>query len=117
MAIFGSPFFIAIRFNDGKQYCLFGSRHYKLSTFGNAFWPALHYALLFGVEANAFLAICVHIAKEGLLPSTKTMPSHWYWDRHVNTNHANLNATGKLACNVAVTSKASDTVTKFARIN
>ena len=100
-------------------YCmnLFGCWHYKFSAFGDTLWPTLHHALLLGIEANAFFAICMHIAKEGFLPATKTMPCHWHWNRYVNTDHANLYTTCKFTSDIAIAGKAGYTIAKLARVN
>jgi hypothetical protein len=51
-------------------------RHHKLRALANACRPPLHDGLLPCIEANAFLAIRVHVAEETAFPASKAMPRH-----------------------------------------
>src|SRR5690606_4998324 len=63
-------------------------------------------------EANAFLAIGVHIAKETFLPATKSMPCHRDRDGHIDADHADLDPASKLARSVTVAGVERDAIAK-----
>lgn len=87
--------------------------HGELRTLGDAFWPALHDRLLFGVEAHPLFAIGVRITKQALLPASKTMPRHGHRQRHVDAYHTDLDAPTELTRHVTVTGETSHAVAEL----
>jgi hypothetical protein len=79
----------------------------------NALGPALHHALLLGVEAHAFFAVGVHVAEQALLPAAEAVPGHRHRDRHVDADHAHLHAAGELARDAAVAGEAGHAVAEL----
>ena len=45
------------------------------------------------------------------------MPCHGYWNRHVDTHHAHLNASAELPCHIAIAGEAAHTVAELVRVD
>src|SRR5690606_33707018 len=93
-----------------RRVVLLGRGHDEFCALGNAVGPALHDALLTGVEAHAFFAVGVAIAKEAGLPAAEAMPGHGHGNRHVHADHADLDAATEFTGDAAVAREQADTV-------
>jgi hypothetical protein len=91
----------------------FAGRHHELGALADARGPALHHALLLGVEAHALFAVGVHVAEQALLPAAEAVPGHRHRDRHVDADHAHLHPAGELARHVAVAGEAGHAVAEL----
>src|SRR3954468_1227395 len=64
--------------------------------------PARGDGLGLGVEADGIRAMLVEIAEAGFLPAAESVVSDRHRDRHVDADHADIDAGGKIARGVAV---------------
>src|SRR5689334_8508420 len=64
--------------------------------------PALRDDLVLGPEAHALLAILADVAEARALPAAEAVVADRHRDRHVDADHADVDAGGELACGVAV---------------
>src|SRR5690606_24794237 len=91
--------------------------HGEFRSLGNAIRPALHDALLAGVEAHPFLSVGMHVTKQAGFPAAEAMPGHGHGDGNVNTHHANFNATAELARHAAIAGKQADAISVLVAID
>src|SRR5262245_47408640 len=75
--------------------------------------PAGGHGLEPGVETRALHAVHRHVAEQRALPAAKAVEGHWYRDRHIDADHADLDAVGELARGVAVAGEDRDAVAVF----
>src|SRR6202012_1856153 len=71
----------------------------------DARWPALGDGFDLCVELDRRGPVLVQIAEAGPLPTAKGVVGHRNRDRYVDTDHADLDPGGEVACGVAVASK------------
>ena len=55
----------------------------------------------------------MHVAEQRALPAAKAVPGHRYGNRHVDADHADLDAAGKFARHVAVAGVAGHAIAEF----
>src|SRR5947207_6934639 len=101
-------FFVVLRTRE-----LFGCRHAEFRALGDAVGPTLHHAFVAAVEANAFFAISVVITEQRALPAAERVPGHGHRNRHVDADHADLDAAGKRAGDAAVAGETGHAVAEF----
>src|SRR6266436_9656573 len=75
--------------------------------------PARGHRLEARVEAHALGAVHRHIAEQGALPAAKAVEGHRHRDRHVDADHADLDAVGEFARSVAVAGEDRGAVAVF----
>src|SRR6185312_6592129 len=75
--------------------------------------PALRHDLGLGPEAHALLAVLADVAEARALPPAEAMIADGNRDRHVDTDHADVDPRGELARGVAVASEDRDSVAIF----
>src|SRR5207248_7569604 len=72
--------------------------------------PALGHDLVLGPEAHAFLTVLADVAEAGALPPAEAMVGDRHRDRHVDPDHADVDARGEFAGGVAVAGEDGDAV-------
>src|SRR3984893_5067059 len=92
-------------------------RHDVFGTGADAGGPACGHRLEAGVEAHAFGAVHRHVAEQGALPAAKAVEGHRHRDRHIDADHADLDAVRKFACGVAVAGEDGRPVAVFMVVN
>src|SRR4029077_12031295 len=92
-------------------------RHDVFGAGADAGGPAGGYGFEAGVEAHAFHAVHRHVAEQGALPAAKAVEGHRHRDRHVDADHADLDAAGEFARRVAVAGEDRDPVAVFVVID
>src|ERR1700755_899395 len=85
-------------------------RNRDLRAFLDAGGPARGYRLGLGVEADRVRAVLVEVAEAGFLPAAKSVIGDRHRDRHVDTDHADIDLGGKIARGVAVAGEDRNTV-------
>src|SRR6188472_3217122 len=75
--------------------------------------PALCHDLVFGPEAHAFHAVLADVAEAGTLPAAEAVIADRDLDRHVDADHADIDAGGEFAGGVAVAGEDGDAVAIF----
>src|SRR4051812_22704909 len=74
----------------------------SILTGGRAVRPALGDLLVLGPEADAFRPMLVDVAEARALPAAERVVGNRHRDRHVDTDHADIDPGGELARGVAV---------------
>src|SRR4051812_21144463 len=77
-------------------------RNGKFRAFLDARWPARGHRLGLGVEAHGIGSILIEIAETGTFPAAEGIIRRWHRDRHVDTNHADIDLGGEVARGVTV---------------
>src|SRR3984893_13768972 len=88
-------------------------RHHVFGAGADAGGPARGHRLEARVEAHTFGAVHRHVAEQGTLPAAKAVERHRHRDRHVDADHADLDAVRKFARGVAVAGEDRDAVAVF----
>src|SRR6202011_3427395 len=88
-------------------------RHDVFGAGADAGGPAGGDGLEAGVEAHAFHAVHRHVAEQGALPAAKAVERHRHRDRHVDADHADLDAVGEFARGIAIAGEDRDAVAVF----
>src|ERR1700743_3908655 len=88
-------------------HCKFGSSAFIVVQ------PTLCNGLLFCVKAHGFRAMGVVVSHEALFPPTETVESHRNGDRHVHTDHSNLNAMRKFSRYLTIPREDGRAITIF----
>src|SRR5882724_4912072 len=88
-------------------------RHHVFGAGADAGGPTRGHCFEAGVEAHALGAVHRHVAKEGTLPAAKAVKRHRHRDRHVDADHADLNAVREFARGVAVAGEDRHPVAVF----
>src|ERR1700730_10161468 len=88
-------------------------RHHVFGAGADAGGPARGHCFEAGVEAHALGAVHRRVAKEGALPAAKAVERHRHRDRHIDADHADLDAVRKFARSVAVTREDRRSVAVF----
>src|SRR6185312_11993971 len=76
----------------------------------DAVGPALGDDLVLGPEAKAFLPVLADVAEARALPPAEAVVADRYRDRHVDPDHADVDAMGEFARGVAVAGEDRDSV-------
>ena len=92
---FGLPYRVGVRFGRGLE-------------------PARHGHLLLRVELNAFDALDVQVAEEGLIPTREREPRHRRGDADVDADHAGVKAALEFAGRPAAARKNASAIAIFA---
>jgi len=85
-------------------------RHDVFGAGADAGRPAGGHGLEVRVEADACHAVHRHVAEQGTLPVAKAVERHRHRGRHVDADHADLDAVGEFARGVAVAGEDRDAV-------
>src|SRR5579883_742036 len=80
-------------------------RHDVFSAGADARRPARHDGLHAGEEADAFGPVHEMVAEERALPAAEAVEGHRHRDRHVDADHADLDAAREVPRRIAVTRK------------
>src|SRR5438046_7894675 len=75
--------------------------------------PALGHDLVLGPEAHAFLPVLADVAEARALPTAEAVVGDRHRDRHVDADHADIDAGGEFARGVAVAGEDGDAVAIF----
>src|SRR5947208_17177946 len=75
----------------------------ELRPFLDAGGPARRHRLGLGVKPDRVGAILVEVAEAGAFPAAEGVIRHRHGDRHVDADHADLDARGELTRGIAVT--------------
>src|ERR1700753_297389 len=85
-------------------------RHRELRAFLDAGGPARGHRLGLGVKADRIRTVLVEIAEAGLLPAAEGVIGDRHRDRHVDTDHADIDLGGEVARGVAVAGEDRDAI-------
>src|SRR4051812_2793484 len=80
---------------------------------GRAVRPALGDLLVLGPEADAFRPMLVDVAEARALPAAEGVVGDRHRDRHVDTDHADIDPGGELARGVAVAGEDGNAIAIF----
>src|SRR5436309_1402112 len=75
--------------------------------------PALGHDLVLGPEAQALLPVLANVAETGALPPAEAVVGNRHRDRHIDSDHPNVDSRSEFARRVAVAGEDRDAVAIF----